>query len=629
MEIYSNRFSKWIWLLVLCSNLFAFAGAQTPFQKDSVLMDKLSAQIKDSISPNPDKALMLANDLIQLAEKNHYSKGFVIAYNFIGSIYQRQSNWTLAINNFNKSIAQARAGHFQKELSNTLYNMAGLFVKLSDYEKAFEYVNESLEIKSKLADSAGIGRCYRQLAECMFYKKDFKKANEYSEKGLAILRKFNNAKSLGVSLSSYGIILIEQKKYPEALAYLLEAKNIYVKNKVNDLLGDVALNLGFCYDNMGQFDSSLAYYNIGMQYAIEDEDLTHQVVLFNNMGELLFKQNKLKEAEENYLKCLSLAQKINSLLDIQSVQKNLAILYQKKGDFKQALKYSKDFEATSDSLYNEQKTKAIEDVSIRYETKHTDEKNKFLQSENTIEKLKNKQKIYYLIALVLLVVVIGAFVWAYFKRKQLENKNRTNALRQKLLLNQMNPHFVFNSIDNIQSLIYNKQDEAAIMYLTKFSKLTRQILENATEDYIPLSDEIAILENYINIQKLLFGDHFSYQLNAENVDTENILVPPMLAQPFVENAIKHGLNEKKEGGLIDIRFYWKEKHLFFEVVDNGSGISIHSANKNGQHKSMANTIVAERLGQKSGTILTQNKTDADGNIIGAISTFEIPYTTNL
>ena len=619
---------KPIILLFISLNLTCQLNAQSTYQKDSMLIDLMSTKIKDSIPTNPNLALKMANDLIQLSEKNKYSKGLVIGYNFMGFVYLRKCNWTLAIENFNKSIALARENNFQKELSNSLYNMAGLLVEISNYEKAFEYVNDALQIKNKIGDSAGIAKCYRQLAECMFYKKDFLKANQYSEKGIAILRKFNNPRSLGNSLISFSIILMEQKKYVEALAYLLEANSIFKNKHIDDRIGDVALHLGLCYDYLGKYDSTLIYYKIGMQYAIQQEDLMHQVVLLNNTGELYFQQNNLKEAEANYLKSLSIAKEVNSLIDIRSAQKNLATLYEKKGDFHQALEYSKSFEITSDSLFSEQKTKAIEDVAVKYETKQVDEKNKFLESENTVVRLKNKQKNYYIIGALLLTIIVATFLWSYFKRKQLESTNKTNALQQKLLISQMNPHFIFNSIDNIQSLIYNHQNESAIMYLSKFSTLTRQILENATEDYILLSEEMEMLENYISVQQLLFGDHFTFEIIAENIDTESILVPPMLAQPFVENAITHGLNDKKEGGIIHIRFYWKDEQLHFEVVDNGGGLKEHSSNNYIKHKSMSTNIVRERLKQKSTTIVTKNKTDEQGNVIGLISTFEMPFIKN-
>jgi sensor histidine kinase YesM len=192
----------------------------------------------------------------------------------------------------------------------------------------------------------------------------------------------------------------------------------------------------------------------------------------------------------------------------------------------------------------------------------------------------------------------------------------------------MNPHFIFNSIDNIQSLIYNKQDQEAVSYLTKFSKLTRQILENSNENYIPLSEELMMIDNYLVIQQLLYNNTFDFSITVEDeIDAETILLPPMLTQPFIENAIKHGIQNKMVGGSIDILFSLKDSKLYFEVKDNGSGFK--NVPKAENHKSLAMIITKERLNiytKKSDfTVLTENVLDQHEKVIGAKVIFEIPY----
>jgi LytS/YehU family sensor histidine kinase len=192
----------------------------------------------------------------------------------------------------------------------------------------------------------------------------------------------------------------------------------------------------------------------------------------------------------------------------------------------------------------------------------------------------------------------------------------------------MNPHFIFNSIDNIQGLIQDKQDKEAVDYLSKFSKLTRQILENSNENYISLSEEVEMTQNYLAIQQLLYNNKFSYTISIEDaIDSETIFLPPMLTQPFIENAIKHGLSNKSEEGMITIHFYLKEAKLFFEVTDNGKGFETDKKTTN--HKSLAMTITKERLigytKNQDFLVQTDNIMDQHTNIVGAKVSFEIPY----
>ncbi|MGC4041559.1 MAG: histidine kinase [Flavobacterium sp.] len=226
-----------------------------------------------------------------------------------------------------------------------------------------------------------------------------------------------------------------------------------------------------------------------------------------------------------------------------------------------------------------------------------------------------------------LVLAIGYFLYKSYRQKQAIASFEKNELNQKLLLSQMNPHFIFNSIDNIQSLIYNKQETEAVNYLTKFSKLTRQILENSTESYISLEEELAMIDNYLVIQQLLYNNKFDFKVQVDDsIDAEAVLLPPMLTQPFIENAIRHGLKNKDKNGFIAISFKFINEKLFFEITDNGPGFT---KNEVTNRKSLAMKITKERLanyiGKNDFDIQLENCFDDKKNIIGAKVFFEIPY----
>ena len=190
---------------------------------------------------------------------------------------------------------------------------------------------------------------------------------------------------------------------------------------------------------------------------------------------------------------------------------------------------------------------------------------------------------------------------------------------------------IFNSVDNIQALIHNNQGDAAISYLTKFSKLTRQILENSRENYITLSEELLMLDNYMTIQQLLYNNNFTHSISVEDgIDPDAILLPPMLTQPFIENAIRHGLKDKKAGGgIVAVRFYRNNETLMFEVTDNGTGL-ITTEKEPGQ-RSLSTQITRERLEsrQTNNAVIYTENIITDGNLVRGVKTFfEIPYLQN-
>jgi ligand-binding sensor domain-containing protein len=204
----------------------------------------------------------------------------------------------------------------------------------------------------------------------------------------------------------------------------------------------------------------------------------------------------------------------------------------------------------------------------------------------------------------LIFLIIFVVIYRFRQRnkevnKQLEMEKSLIELEQKALRLQMNPHFIFNSLNTIQHLIIEKDEKSAKYYLSKFAKLMRQILENSREKLISIDDEVMTLENYLIIEKFSRED-FDYIINIEDeIDTEEEILPPMMIQPFVENAIIHGLKGlKNRKGLIKITFKLIDDYLQFEVEDNGQGRE-EAENQKSQianyHRSTALKVTQERL----------------------------------
>ncbi len=306
----------------------------------------------------------------------------------------------------------------------------------------------------------------------------------------------------------------------------------------------------------------------------------------------------------------------------------LSEIYYSLKEYKLAYENRQIHKELNDSIYKKENIDKM--AQLKYKYAYKDTINTANKNVNTLKKsvaTSQLQKKWLLGGFIGLLIALG-FLAVLLKIRKVKMQNQQLLLEQKLLITQMNPHFIFNSIDNIQGLIYNKQDTDAINYLSKFSKLTRQILENSNENYISLTEEVEMIENYIALQQLLYNNKFDYTISVENtIETDTILLPPMLTQPFIENAIKHGLNTIMTKGLINISFYLKDSKLFFEVLDNGKGFDQNKTVSN--HKSLAMTITKERLvyytKNQDFEMKTNNIMDQDKNVVGAQVIFEIPY----
>ena len=248
-----------------------------------------------------------------------------------------------------------------------------------------------------------------------------------------------------------------------------------------------------------------------------------------------------------------------------------------------------------------------------------------------------------LLALTVSGLLLAVFRWRVnqVKAKAAEAQQKTQMekeileLEQKALRLQMNPHFIFNALNSIQSQIGTDNEQAARYYLAKFSRLMRQILDNSRQVSISLEEEVNTLENYLLIEKFCNGDRFDYKITVdENLETDYIKLPPMLLQPFIENAIKHGLKYiDGKRGMIEVSFREKDNLLECSVSDNGIGrVKAEELNKNSKetyHKSTALLVTQERL-----DLLQEDKTvrsleiidlyDGAGNALGTKVVVRVP-----
>ena len=174
-------------------------------------------------------------------------------------------------------------------------------------------------------------------------------------------------------------------------------------------------------------------------------------------------------------------------------------------------------------------------------------------------------------------------------------QNQVTELEKKALQAQMNPHFIFNCLNSIRRLILDQEGANAVTYLTHFSKLIRSNLQVSIAGLITLQEEIEMLKNYLELEKLRFKDAFNYSLEVEkSIDQFDVVLPPLLIQPYVENAVVHGMRARESGGQISVSFCLEGNHLLATITDNGPGIN-QTRQSDPFHKSVGMTLTKRRL----------------------------------
>jgi len=246
-----------------------------------------------------------------------------------------------------------------------------------------------------------------------------------------------------------------------------------------------------------------------------------------------------------------------------------------------------------------------------------------------------------------LLLIAGLVYWLYLLRvAQIRRKEKLKSQYEKKLANvemtallaQMNPHFLFNSLNSIDSYIIKNESGKASEYLNNFARLMRLILQNSRSNYTSLKDEIEALDLYLQMEGLRFKDKFLYEIKiADGMDTSSVTIPPMLIQPYAENAIWHGLMHKKDGatGKVEIIINQNDNKLVCVVQDNGIGrekAAEIKAQKPGNHKrSMGMQITADRieminkLYNTSTCVQIFDLKDMEGNPAGTKVVLTIPF----
>jgi len=278
-------------------------------------------------------------------------------------------------------------------------------------------------------------------------------------------------------------------------------------------------------------------------------------------------------------------------------------------------------------------------LTAKYESAQREKELELLQQKSQIQDLQLGKKNAWIITLMVVLLLGAIAIIVSVRINRLSVAHKIMDLRQKVLLTQMNPHFLFNSLTAIQSFILDEKNDEANNYLSRLATLVRGILENSREEFVSLRTELETLKDYISLQKLRFENDINYQFEIdENIDQDEIVVPPMLAQPFVENALIHGGLRNMPDAKIEVKVsLGKNKDLVrFQICDNGIGIEEAKKQNIGKrkHKSLATSIALDRVriynfksSKKMHFTLADLKTIQPGNN-GTLVTYTIPLQIN-
>ncbi len=559
-----------------------------------------------------DSALFIMKECVSLSKTNNNLETLASNLNNLSYIYQILGNDSLAFEYIQASIpVKKQIPNNAKSLSTSYNNLGNILEKRGEYSPAFKNYFISLKIRDSIKDYKGMGNVLNNIANLYQNTGNSTNALIYFRQSTEARIKAKDSLGLCNNYNNIGSIYHQQKKYDSAITYYLKALQVvewHNKNQLDqptsgkDLYAITLTNLADLYAQQGDSKKAIELHLKAIELKEVYQYIPSENLGFSyyHLGQLYFNNNEFNKAEQYGQKGMLLLNDIHSPKLTKMMTHLMSQVYIKKGDYKSGYEMLRISTRMKDSMVNANliSEAANRSAQFKYEQKllidslKTVEKERLNLEKFKAQEAKNRtQKILYISIAIFIILII--LIYSIIQR----NKSTQKILRLKhqTLQLQINPHFFFNALNSISNYIGANQPFIAKQYLAKFSKVMRSSLENVQQELISIEEELAFTKNYMEIEKLQY-ENFDYKITIdEQIETDEIMLPPTILQPFIENSILHGFIDKtKENkGLISINIRTEGNQILFEIIDNGVGLSTQKENKT--HQSLAISITTNRL----------------------------------
>lgn len=425
-----------------------------------------------------------------------------------------------------------------KVLSDSYLQTAKYYNNLDFYEKAKDYLKKTIQHSGKIKYNVNLSKVCNQLGRILRRQKKSNEALKYFRRSIINDDLHKNFSLHAATYNNMAAVFIDLKNYDSACFYLRKAKKYaatgYVLN--TDLLGlkaTVNKRMALVFIRKNAIDSALYYGKKALNYYQGNS------YFFN---------------------------------DQESLYGILSECHEKKSVHDSALYYRKLELNELKSVRFLEKKELVDKTTQQARIKFQGEAIRLLKDKNQLEKeLFQSERIIVFVILLLIALVL----YGYYRKNILRQEQAALQLEQKVLRSQMNPHFIFNALVAIQNSMMDNNILASASHVAKFAKLIRQNFDFTQKEYITLEEDLDALKNYIAVQKMRFGQKFDCFIDSGDVEIETILIPPLLLQPFVENAIESGFKGIKEFGILKIEIFTISKgKIGFCITDNGVGFKV-------------------------------------------------------
>jgi tetratricopeptide (TPR) repeat protein len=565
---------------------------------------RLLRQADQQKTSDPSAALDNVQEALSMsiAQKDVYGEGK--CYVLLGEINEGIQEWKLALENYQRAREKLiEENSSSPEYKRALQGLGSMNLKLQQYNEALNYFREMQSLGLTRAERTD---CALNISEVYYQMGDYDQALSVLSQGQASKVVSKSFKPVDTRIQNQQAKIYARQNDPTRTKELYQnslnsATGRKLEEQETKSLQDAKEDIANTFKENKQYDDEL---NIRQQAVKFNTDNNNAVEVTKDkvaIGKILEVKGENAAALKEMEDAAKIADTIHNAKEQAKAYLALADLYEKNGRTQNALStYRKYSDAVKRSeKQNEirliekseliKKQKDIEEISGAVSIGQRD----FALEQQTVS--RQRLVIYGLLGIIVIIATTSFFIYKNAKASKIANQ----LLALKSLRSQMNPHFIFNALNSVNQFIATQDERAANQFLSEFSQLMRLVLENSQRDFISLQKEQEILSLYLKLEHYRFRDKFDYDIELDqSINTETLEVPPMLIQPYLENAVWHGLRYKESKGKLVLRIGKQNGNLVAEILDNGIGrkrsAELKTENQK-KHFSMGLKNIGERL----------------------------------
>jgi len=557
--------------------------ALRPFRKDTILMRYFTTK----------------------ARENNYFDGQAYALNQIGRTYRSISEFSKALISFQEALDVSRKAENIEFRVYSLNMISVVFRRTDAIKSALDYSQEALELAETVKNpSVGLKRSINvslnSIGNIYQILEQYDLAIEKFNQSMRLEKELENKLGLAINYQNVGECYEAQGKLEEALDSFQKslAYNIDIDSEKGKIICNYSI--AHVYVHLGKMQEALKLLNKALVAAkpLGDQKIISSIYI--NLGWTYIQLSNYNLAENNLTKGLRIAREYNLPAEIAEANKFLSELWIKKDDFKKGMAFYKEAKKYEDQITSNLNLRYVNDMIVRYESEKRSNQLEILAKENETVRLKLRKNRTMLLISGIALALLAGILYILYRQYQLNNEKKLLTLEQTMLRSQMNPHFLFNSLNSIKLYIINNEKKNAVHYLNKFSKLVRKILEASSQREIPLAEELETVDLYMNIENIRFSNEINFKIKVDKaLDVHTIRIPSLILQPFLENALWHGLSSKEGEKNISLEVQKaQDGFIKISIVDDGVGRDAAEKIKQGKvlkRKSVGIDITKERL----------------------------------